>query len=84
MIDIAKALVDALSKLTALCGDFNAKVGMKTFETETSLGKFDSEVKNDRGETIQGFLLYHYLYNNIVFSLKQIIEAKLGKVQTTT
>lgn len=35
--------------------EFNAKIGLKSERTETSLGKFGSEGRNERGEKPLGF-----------------------------
>lgn len=60
--DIMSALKDTRTQFTTICGDFNAKTGSKKNESEVCLGKFGSEGRNDRGESLIGFLLQNNLY----------------------
>lgn len=45
-----------------LIGDFNAKLGHKEDETETSLGTHGFGERNERGQTLLEFLLQHNLF----------------------
>lgn len=69
--EIDTALRDHHTQFTILCGDFNAKIGMKENDTETALGKFGSEGRNDRGETLLGYLLQNNLYDMNSFFQKK-------------
>lgn len=60
--DVSLALRETNAHFTILCGDFNAKLGLKSDESETSLGNFGSDGRNERGETMLSFLLQNNLF----------------------
>lgn len=61
--EIDNALRDHHTQITILCDDFNAKIGIKENDTATTLEKFVSEGRNNRGETLLGYLLQNNLYD---------------------
>ncbi|XP_044759008.1 craniofacial development protein 2-like [Coccinella septempunctata] len=70
--DVSKAWEDQRTHFTFLCGDFNAKVGLKSNNSETALGGFGSEGRNDRGEMLLGFLLQNNLFLMNSFFYKKL------------
>lgn len=70
--DISVALKDTPTHFTILCGDFNAKLGLKEDEAETSLGNFGTLGRNERGETLLGFLLQNNLFQMNSFFVKKL------------
>ncbi|XP_045460954.1 uncharacterized protein LOC123671253 [Harmonia axyridis] len=60
--DIKNALSDQQAHYSILCGDFNAKMGTRSDVAEFSLGNYGLEGRNDRGETLLGFLLQNNLF----------------------
>jgi len=55
--DIQTAMDETRTYSTIISGDFNAKMGIKSDETEISLGNFGTGVRNERGQTLLNFLL---------------------------
>ena len=69
--DITLALNDTKTHYNILIGDFNAKMGKRTDDTETSLGKFGLGNRNERGETLLSFLLEKNLFQMNSFFYKK-------------
>ncbi|XP_030747799.1 craniofacial development protein 2-like [Sitophilus oryzae] len=69
--DVDFALKDERTHFTILRGDFNAKMGTKSYPTETSLGGFGLGDRNERGETLLGFLLQNNLFQMNSFFQKR-------------
>ena len=54
-----------------IVGDFNAKLGKREEESETSIGNFSFDQRNERGDTLLNFLQQHNLFaSNSFFSGK--------------
>lgn len=70
--DIGLAWKDQKTHSTFLCGYFNAKVGLRTDNSETALGCFGSEGRNYRSDTLLGFLLQKRLFLMDSFFRKKI------------
>ena len=60
--DIEKALDENRSYFQYIVGDFNAKIGKREEESETSIGKFSYDQRNERGDTLLNFLQQHNLF----------------------
>lgn len=77
---ISSALNETNTHFTILCGDFNAKLDLKSNESETSLRNFRSEGRNERGETMLSFLLQNNLFQMNSFFYKKSQNGH-GRVQ---
>lgn len=60
--DLSIAITADPAHSAIVCGDFNAKVGVKTDVSENLLGSFGSPGRNDSGKTILNFLLGNKLF----------------------
>lgn len=70
--DIRDAISGQKAHYTILCGDFNAKTGARLNDAESSLGSHGLEGRNDRGDTLLGFLLQNNLFQmNSFFPKRQ-------------
>lgn len=54
--EISMALNNA-SYYTVFCSDFNAKVGLKSDVSETTMGNFETSGRNEHGTVLLQFLL---------------------------
>jgi endonuclease/exonuclease/phosphatase family metal-dependent hydrolase len=60
--DIAKAMEENRTQFQFLVGDFNAKLGKSEDDSETSIGNFSYEQRNERGDTLLNFLQQHNIF----------------------
>ena len=69
--DVEKAMVENRTHYQFIVGDFNAKLGKREEESETSIGNFSFDQRNERGDTLLNFLQQHNLFaSNSFFSGK--------------
>lgn len=60
--DIETANQETKCHYTFIMGDFNAKVGKQMDDSETAMGNFGSEGRNERGQMLLDFLHHHNLH----------------------
>ena len=68
--NISTALQQTPSHYTLIIGDFNAKLGHKQDESETSMGSHGYGTRNDRGQMLLDFLQQNNLYAMNSFFMK--------------
>ena len=69
--DVEKAMVENRTHYQFIVGDFNAKLGKREEESETSIGNFSFDQRNERGDTLLNFLQQYNLFaSNSFFSGK--------------
>ena len=69
--DVEKATVENRTHYQFIVADFNAKLGKREEESETSIGNFSFDQRHERGDTLLNFLQQHNLFaSNSFFSGK--------------
>lgn len=60
--DVSKAMEENRAHYQILAGDFNAKLGKREDVSESSIGNYGYDQRNERGDTLLNFLQQHNVY----------------------
>jgi len=75
--DVSKAMDENRAHYQLLVGDFNAKLGKRSDDSETSIGMFGHDQRNERGDTLLNFLQQHG-----IFSMNSFFPGKVQRKWT--